>query len=615
MTGAPMNAGDRWPRAALVFAALAPLLLFVVVEVQRPFPFTTTNDNWGYFLPLMTKTTTAWLQGDSLRVAWELGQGWSPWDSGQVGWLSPVPVVAALIARLLGDPIFLLEVDAGLHLLLLGVAAVIAPPARFTGWSRAALALALGLAPGPILVGMNWHDYLTPAPWFLLLLGLVWRALDEDRVWTAREGVAVVVVSLLFFSAGHPQMVVLGHAFLTLFALAVARSRVGVDVVVRLALAQLAVVAALFYLMWAAADAAPMWRTAREVDSLLTGALPPLQGLAAFVIGPWAKESAAAWFNPVLLLLVVVGAFKRQPRVVVAALWMTLLLVPTLAPPIEHLFVGGLAHFRFPVKLAVYAGPVAIALWFTLSIRHRDVVVVVCAAGSALVVLAGNEAGTTFNGAHAIGARGLQQLGDRCLDEAGVVDGERIAFVGDLRHSRTFAKTPLALMAVANNAPVVVGRASAHLYEPLEPAELARAHGGLTAFWRGEQLLMSNEARLVLVRRSGAQWLLALDDDDLAPLPATRACDVWFARLPDARAFPGGGIEIDSAGVLTTTTAQPAAPVLDVARALQWQPLGDGRWRAVPPLPRSDWWIAVGGGLLLSLLLARRRLPWLHAGR
>jgi hypothetical protein len=622
-------------RLALVLAALAPLLLFVVVELQRPFPFTTTMDNWGYFLPLMTKTTTAWLDGHSLRVAWELGQGWSPWDSGQVAWLSPVPVVAALITRLLGDPLVLLEVNAALHLLLLGVVAALAPPPRFAGWSRVALALALGLAPGPIVVGMNWHDYLMPAPWFLLLLCVMWRALDEDRSWSAGEGVVVVVVSLLFFSAAHPQMVVLGHAFLTLFALASARSwRVGVDVVVRLALAQLAVVPALYYLMWAAAAAAPVRRDARDGASVLKGSLPPLEGLAAFLLGPWVTSMSAARFNPLLLAVVVAGVLLRRPRVAVAGVWMTVLLVPTIAPFIDHLFVGGLASFRFPVKLTVYAGPVATALWFALDWtspaggwkspaggwKRADVVAVVVAAASVLVLVVGNEGGTTFNSAHAIGARGLHELGDRCFDEAGVVDGERVAFVGEVRHSRTFADIPLALMAVANNATVMMGRSSAHLYEPLEPEVLARAHAGLTVYWRGN-LQIDDERSLDLVRRSGATWLMARAPELLAPLPTTHACELWFARMPDPLPFPGAGIEIDSAGTLTTTTTTATTttattpPVLDLARSLEWTALPDGRWRAVPPLPRSDWFIAVVGGLVLSLILVRRRLPWWHAER
>ena len=596
-------------RAALWLAALAPLLLWFAFQLQRPFPFTTTNDNWGYFLPLMTKTTTAWLDGHSLRVLWDLGQGWSPWESGQVGWLSPLPVVAALIARLAGDPLLLLEVDAALHLLVLGLVAVVIPPGRFSGWSRVALALGLGLAPGPILVGMNWHDYLTPAPWFLLLLGMVWRAVDDDRTWTARESVVVVVVSLLFFSAAHPQMVVLGHGFLTLFALTCAqRWRRGVDIVVKLAIAQLGVVPPLLYLMLAAADGSPVWRQVRDTASLLTGVLPPVQGLFAVGVGPWAATTAAAFFNPLLLVLVVVGVVKRRPGIAAAAALMLVLLLPTLLPAIEHIFVGGLASFRFPVKLACYVSPLAVALWFVLHVRFREVVAVIAAAAGVVVCLVGNDTGTTFNSAHMLGAGKLAALGKSCLDDVGVAAGERIAFIGDLKHSRSFDLTPIALMAMANNAPRVFGHSSAHLYEPLESEGFSNAHGGLTAFWRGSPLAMSDEPRLELLRRSGTTWLLALTREELGPLPAAFVCDVWFARLPAARAFPGprNDVTIDSAGVLTTTKAQPAAPALDTARPLTWQALDDGRWQAVPPLPQRKWWVATVGALLLSLLLLRR---------
>jgi hypothetical protein len=221
MAAAPDDTAARWRWWAIV-AACAPVAFFVVFELQRPLPFSTTNDNWSYFLPLMLRVQDAWLSGGPLRVVWDVGQGWSPWDSGQVGWLYPVPLVAAVVVRLLGDRVLFLEVDAFVHLALLGASAWWCAPPSLRGRSRAAFVWLVALAPGPLLVGMNWHDYLTPAPWFLVLLGSCWRAVDRASPWTRREVVVVVVASLLFFLAAHPHMFVLGCAFLALFSLVAA---------------------------------------------------------------------------------------------------------------------------------------------------------------------------------------------------------------------------------------------------------------------------------------------------------------------------------------------------------------------------------------------------------
>ena len=39
----------------------------------RPFPFSTTDDNWMYFLPLIKAHTDAVLGGHPLRMLWSLG--------------------------------------------------------------------------------------------------------------------------------------------------------------------------------------------------------------------------------------------------------------------------------------------------------------------------------------------------------------------------------------------------------------------------------------------------------------------------------------------------------------------------------------------------------------
>lgn len=599
--------------------ALAPFVVFLVCEVLRPFPFTTTNDNWSYFLPLLTRVTDSWLDGAPLRIVWELGQGWAPWESGQAAWLSPVPVFSALLTRSVGDPIWLLEVDAGVHVLLLGAAALWAPPTSFSPTQRRAAALLLSLAPGPLLIGMNWHNYLMPAPWFLLLLGFVWRALDRDRGWTPREGVVVVVVSLLFFSAAHPQMMVIGCGFLALFALGLARNRLGVEVVVRLALAQVPVVPALLFLWLAAANAPPIWMAQRARGSFLDKSFAPLEGLLALVTGPTFVAFGGPVFLPLIVALVVLGVRERRRRLVGVAVFIVILLVPRLFPPIDWLMVGPLASFRFVSKLTVYAGPVVAALFMSTQWRWRNLTAVVVAASSAVVVVAANDQQTTLNAAHATGAGGLRDLGRRCLDEAGVNEGERIAFIGDLLYQRDFDHVPLALVAMMNQATLTLGRESANVYEPLEPKELFVAHGALTAWWRNTPIAASDEVRVAALRNSGVHWLLSLDrgqfDLRTPPLPTTQVCGIFFAALPDPQPFlPGMVRGRDGTLTTTTTTSTMPPPATMTARPQQWQRLGDGRWQSRPALPATTWLWGSLAALVLGLVgvtFAPRLIPGL----
>jgi hypothetical protein len=615
----------RW-RVLAVVAACAPVALFFVLQALRPLPFSTTNDNWSYFLPLMLRVQDAWWSGGPLRVVWELGQGWSPWDSGQVGWLYPVPVVAAAVVRVVGDRTLFLEVDAFVHLVLLGAACWWCAPSSLRGAPRAAFVWLLALSPGPLLVGMNWHDYLTPAPWFVVLLGMCWRAVDRGASWTRREVVVVVLASLLFFSAAHPQMFVLGCAFLALFTIVaaaaspdVAAKGVGLDVVVRLALAQLPVVPALLFLARAAAVASPIWREVRDKASLLDGSAGAAQGIVSVALGPWWGLRHAPVFAPLLFAMFVLALLRRRALFAVVPLVLLVLVVPRVFPPIEFVFVGPLASFRFPEKLAVYVGPVIAALWFVMGERaglvRRDIVVRAAAAAgalSALVVVVGNDQATTLRSAHPVGAAGLVAHADRCLTEAGVARGDRIALAADIPYDRDWSKYPLLLPALFNHAPLLYGRQSVHVYEPLEPDELAVAHARMTAFWRSPPVRMADATMMTRLRDSGVDWLVSQTAAGLAPLPARPACGLFFARFPDPRPFPGEGLVADASGDLWTTSStlrSPPSPPL--ARTLAWTRAADGRWRGRQELPSPAW----GAATLLAFvaaagLLARPATTW-----
>jgi hypothetical protein len=622
----------RWVALA---GALAPVFLFLVAECQRPLPFSTTNDNWSYFLPLLGRVQEAWFSGGPLRVVWDVGQGWSPWESGQIGWLYPVTLLAGAIVRVIGDPVLLLEVNAGVHLVLLALAASWCPPPSYRGSDRAALVAVLAAAPGPLLIGMNWHDYLLPAPWFLVLLGLCWRAVDRAVPWDRREAAGVLGASVLFFLAAHPHMFVLGCAFLALFVLVTAAQhvdagarRIGVDVVVRLAVAQLPALPALGFLAHAAAQASPVWQAVRQKASVLEGSLGAVEGVAAVIIGPWFSPGHAALFCPLLFALFVLGTLRQRPALVALPILLVVLVVPRLFPSIDWLFVGPLSSFRFPEKLTVYVGPVVAALWFVFGERRgffrRDVVAGIAAAGSMVVFVVDHDAHTTLGVAHATGPRGLVTHAERCLAEVGVQRGERIAFTRDIPYDRDWHQYPLLLPAIFNHAPLLYGRQSTHVYEPLEPDVIAVAHGRLTAFWRTATVDCRDPATLQMLRATGTDWVVGLTRLDVAPLPATTACGLAFARVPDPEPFPGPGLRADAVGDLWTTEASLSSPpsTPNVARPLEWTRTDDGRWRGRHPLPAWPWGAATLTAVVVALLaLGRpaarwpglRRVPWLVA--
>jgi hypothetical protein len=628
----------RWRWVAFV-AALAPLALFAVLQTQRPQPFSTTNDNWSYFLPLMLRVQDAWLSGGPLRVVWDVGQGWSPWESGQVGWLYPVPFVAAVVVRAIGDRLLFLEVDAFLHLALLGAASWWCAPPSLRGRRRAAFIWLVALAPGPLLIGMNWHDYLMPAPWFVVLLGACWRAVDRATPWTRREAVVVFVASLLFFLAAHPHMFVLGCAFLAFFTFAAAFAStqpaacgvgvdvavdVAVDVVVRLACAQLPTVPALLFLARAAGQASPVWQSVRDKASVLEGSASAGQGFVAAVVGPWFAPLHAPIYAPLLLVMFFVAFVHRRPGFVVIPVVLFVLLVPRAFPPIDAVFVGPLSSFRFPEKLAVYTGPVLAALWFVMArgidgLRQRVVVgtAVVAGALSAVVVLYGNDATTTLRSAHPVGVKGLAVHAESCLQQVGVAAGERVAFANDIPYDRAWSKYPLLLPALFNHAPTLYGRQTTHVYEPLESDRLSSAHAHLTAFWRSPGVRVDDERTMAVLRENGTDWLVALQAADLAPLPSTSTCGLFFARVPGARAFPGDGLVADLQGDLwtsstmssTTSSTPPSTP--NVARPLTWTRTDDGRWRGRHDLPAASWWWAtLAACVVAAVTVARPATSW-----
>jgi len=146
---------------AWICLGVAACLLVLGANCIRPLPFATTDDNWMYFLPLIKAHTDALLGGHPLHMLWQLGAGWSPYESGQIGLYYPPYLVANLLARAIGQPLALLEVSASLHLWAAAVVTWHLVPLEGYRAERYLWALTAIVPVGSLLLGLNWHNYIS----------------------------------------------------------------------------------------------------------------------------------------------------------------------------------------------------------------------------------------------------------------------------------------------------------------------------------------------------------------------------------------------------------------------------------------------------------------------
>lgn len=593
---------------------VVPLAAFFILQSLRPDPFATSNDNWLYFTPLIDAHTSSLSHGKLLRMIWQLGAGWTPWESGQSGVLWPLYPLAALVHWLVGERLSLLDASALLSLVATSVTAQLLLTPKLVGPVRPALACAIALAPGPILIGLNWHDYFAPAPAVVAtMLLLVRLARGEEAPRFAHVG--VLVASVLCFTAAHVQMYAIGVVYLGAFVIAVADSaRSAWRALMALALAQAPLLLPMLAFKTASLHIAPAWIASHEGGrGLINEAAPPWTLLVATISGALADATQVAaqlrdfYYNPLFLLVIAAVIMRRRGRALPWLLLSVAMLGPTMVPGLHHVAIGPFAGFRWTYKVIVYVGPMtllfAALLWHERHASGRRIHALWAAliALQVLVIVHGASWGTLRN-AHAIGARGLRDRGQDCAAQLGLAPGTRVAVVGRFRNAYAL-NAPLPLLALATNATIGFELESAHLYEPMEPAAAALAHGSLGPLWRDNVAASALTpdrvgAELATLRHIGVQALLAARADQLLAFTDVRSCTValervFMARVPDAPTVPFPWYVVDGRqlpferaldGRLTTTTALEVAPSSSSPREMAWQRLPDGRWRGTPPL-------------------------------
>ncbi len=580
------------------------LLLYAIVASQRPQPFTTTVDGIGYFLPLVSTVWNHWLDGTPLRVLWGLGQGWVPWESGQIGYFYPGYLLPAILSRLFEQPLLLLEYSAMFHLGLLGLMAWCFPLRGLSTDRRLLLAMTITASSSSFLIGIDWHNYLTPAPWFVALLGLVFRPLLDGGSWGGKERGLVLIFSALFYTAGHPQMYVLGFVLIGIAAIGVAPSRKGLIVLMQLALLQLPFVIPLAYLYMLAQDATPVWLKVRDEASMLKSSLDAATGLTSIL---WGKGQPAL-FNPLAILVIGLAFVRRNWWIMAAQALLLSMMLPTLLPQAAgEILAAGLSTFRWPTKLGIYVLPLTIVLLLALRAPRY----LWWAIGASVTLSMANiafrhDVATALRSAHGIGVSGIMQETRRCLPVLGIEPSSRIAFFGGYPFNEQDNGIPPPMQGMGNNMALMAGLETEHIYEPLEPRRVAEAHGLLSVFWRRSVAPDTlSPTRLRQLRQNGVDYLVTTRTRWLPKdIPYTSCGEKMHAwKVGDGTPFPAGlrengtmALRVIPGGGVETPIRLPAPPLTNAIRINdtpeRWSSLPDGRWRWEPPLPDTHWILA-----------------------
>ncbi len=622
----------------LLASAAAPTLLWCALEHARADPFATSNDNWSYFLPLITRQTDAWLRGAPLRIAWELGAGFNPYESAQTGVLWPGYVVAGalrtVLARAFGG-FTLLDVSALVSMVTAAWLAVALLPRRWSRGLRWAVSAVVSTSPASIALGESWHNYLSALPATVALLALVVSAFEQDtntpRHNMTMSAVLLVLFSSLLFVATHVQMYVYG-IFLLLLWIAVwpAARAARISVAVRVMLAQLPMVAPLIALKLHSLQLSSDFAGGRlPYGAIPSGSLGPLQFIVGALFGTrlhaLAVDAQAAVFAPLLFAVLVLALKQRRYGLLaLTVLWLSLL-TPRSLPLAQFIMLGPLADLRWPHKVMIFIAPMALlVVVHTLRNQARwqrfaTPVVMALAAAQAWVV---TDVGVrpTLKSAHAVGARGLVERGRACQQQWQLTSADRIAPVADITHS-TIETLPLALLAWMNNAPSLFGVSTLYLYEPMESTKSFEDHMKLGRLWKSALKPKDLTASKTLdeLRAHHVTALLAARAEDLAGVGPLEPCSVmgetiFLTRLaPTAPSFPAVRGTVLQAVVATPdghlVAHSEGIPELNVSRAVVFAREG-GAWVGTPRLwPRAlapAFWLSIAT-MLVGLRACSRK--------
>jgi hypothetical protein len=578
------------------------VIFYLLISQTRPDLFTLSTDGLSYFVPLISAAHNQWLNAEPLRVLWDLGEGWVPWESSQIGYLYPVYTFVQAIINYFQSPLYFIEISAAVHLSLMSFFAWLAPPIKLTRITRLLYSAAVLMLPGYLMIGTNWHNYLTPIPWYVLIVGLFLNAIVTGEAISFRRALGILLASAMCFSASHPQMYVLGVALLAITATFLSPRQSTLFNVGVLITLQIPFIPSLTYLYLLSIDATPIWASVRAQTSTITTSISLTNGLRGMLFG----VGSPALFNPIFPILMAVALFQKRYLVAIGSILLIFLIFPSGLPGfLANVVDAALPGFRWPGKLVIFAGPLFIAVLVSLQTNRR---VWWAIAGAALLMfvhnMINNDKATSLRSTHKAGIVGITEKTNFCLQQLSIQQGDRIAFVGDFKYMRSGSAIPLALHGVANNAALLFGLESHHLYEPLEPKGAAAEHQYLTSYWR--RSLRPSELNTKLIdklRHDGVDVLIAADSGALRMLNknimiCTAGAYAVRIKTPPVIESTLFGLsadlvhKLDNGNILVNHSSNEP-PNTHLWRVQQypdgWERLGANEWRWNAPLPAFKW--------------------------
>lgn len=628
----------RLPELSCVTAFAAAFM--AAVESVRPLPFSSTDDAILHQGPVIKLHTDAALQFSLPRMFWELGSGWSPFESGQAGVFYPLYHLANVVSRFVGRPLALLDISAALHLWIAGLVCAWLLPSTMARRDRIAWSCLAVAQPAPFLLGLNWHSYLSPYPWFLAIALLLMRN-GQPPAWPRADRLLLLLASTLFFLCVHPQMYLLAVMALGACALGV-HGRPGLTSSIVFACAQLPFAVPLLYLYSVGENASANWLAGRTTADFI---LFESQGLKTVLYGLFTGNllgdggfrlwQGVSWvgqgmfFAPWLAWSLALAMRQRRFGWLVLASAFVLIMGITSVPWLAGALAGPL-RFRWTWKLACIAGPLALVatIAFVQSKRTnwaRTASVSALALVSAMVCLRGSsfDIFPSAVSAHSIGIEGIAAETKAALSQAGARPGARIALIAAHPINAT---VPIPMVGLTGNAPVLSGYESAHLFEPLENADAAASHYGLSTPWRGgiapQKYAAETSAIETALVRIGVEALVSNVAGVFPSEQSTAFTDslgrVTYVRRLEASAKPipwdvsngsPNALERLPGGRLRTLASQEQEPVIPLPRIIEWHPLPDGRWEGVPVLLGESgelWVLGTLLGALVGMLIVLR---------
>ena len=616
--------------------------VFVLLESTRGFPFSSMGDGPFYFVPLIKAHTDAWLRGSPGAYLWSLGSGHSVWESGQLGPLYIPYVLANIAARGIGEPTLLLEVSAVVHLVLAGLFVVWLLPGTYRGVDRGLAAALVAVQPAPIMLGANWTPYISSYPWFVGLL-LLCEPSDDQALGSRPRRVGVMVTSLGFLMTAHPQMVAVGLGLVALRCLSGGGElrRRWRNFRVFLA-AQLPAVLPMMYIYLASLKATPNWMAGREegafllrdgqvlatvLQGMFLGNLVEHPGLTVWEGVSW--TGIGIFFAPWLVLSLFSSLRRREAAWPLVCLVLIGLVAIGSFPALATLAVGPFSGFRWTWKLVWFLGPMSLLLVLVQMRPSARALPVWRSLVTASIVLC------TFVGARGMQfdlfppfafsqPRGISTLVEetRQLQEAvGIGVGDRIALLGSCPTGAN--PLPAALLGLIGNAPLLTGLGSAHLYEPMEPEEVAITHFSLSTPWRKPVPRGNYVADPRGIERSlasiGTRWMVTirpelLQGPDVLTFVGSQGLPVFVRQVPAPVApWPLGigdqgpvPVELLDNGDVVTVAAVDEPPDMGIGREVEWSTEENGRLRGRVRQLSPAWIVGELLALVLGLVMIAR---------